>query len=69
MRSPIEVCAYFNFKKPRRLLNGFTAAEVNGITALSLPMISYLLRAGYLAPFYGHGPRGKIRYPPIATLS
>src|SRR5215216_2144505 len=46
----------------KRLLNAFTAAEVRDVTGISLPMISYLLREGYLCPHYGSGERGQVRY-------
>jgi DNA-binding transcriptional MerR regulator len=49
--------------RPKRLLNAFTATEVNGITGLSRPMIDYLSREGYLCPSYAGGRvRGKVRY-------
>lgn len=47
---------------PRKVLNAFTASEVRSITGISLPMISYLLRSGYLVPSYAHGTRGRVRY-------
>ena len=47
---------------PKRVLNAFTAKEVQAITGLSLPMIDYLLRAGFLTPAYGAGTRGQVRY-------
>lgn len=55
--------------KPRRVLNGFTALEVEAITGLSKPMIDYLAREGYLTPYYGKERppekarvRGLVRY-------
>jgi len=50
--------------KPREVLNGFTAAEVREISGLSLPMIDYLLRMGFLTPAYigPIGRRGRVRY-------
>lgn len=50
--------------KPRKVLNGFPASEVNRITGLSLPMIDYLLRMGFLKPAYEAAPkrRGRVRY-------
>jgi len=49
---------------PRKLLNAFPPREVSQITGLSLPMLDYLSRMGYLRPSYGSGPgvRGKVRY-------
>ena len=46
----------------KQVLNAFTATEVASITGISLPMISYLLRAGFLTPTYAHGERGRVRY-------
>lgn len=50
--------------KAKRLLNAFTAKEVNTITGLSRPMIEYLRRSDFLTPAYQETPgrRGKIRY-------
>jgi DNA-binding transcriptional MerR regulator len=48
--------------RPRRVLNAFTANEVRQITGISVHMINYLCRAGYLEPFYGQGTRGKVRF-------
>jgi DNA-binding transcriptional MerR regulator len=47
---------------PRKVLNAFTAHEVHKYTGLSLHMVNYLARAGYLEPFYGRGTRGKVRF-------
>lgn len=48
----------------RRATNAFTAREVSDITGLSMPMVDYLLRAGFLRPAYDERPgrRGRIRY-------
>jgi len=49
--------------KPKRVLNAFTAQQVNKITGLSVHMINYLAREGYLLPAYDQGRiRGRIRY-------
>jgi DNA-binding transcriptional MerR regulator len=56
--------------KPRRFLNAFTKSEVRSITGISLPMIDYLERHGYMAPAYrgtqlsdaSTKTRGKVRY-------
>lgn len=50
--------------RARRVLNGFTAAEVQGITGLSKPMIDYLRREGFLKPAYSapNNPRGRVRF-------
>ncbi len=50
--------------KVRKVLNGFTAAEVHGITGLSKPMIDYLRREGFLQPAYTSpdNPRGRVRF-------
>lgn len=48
--------------RPRRVLNAFTAQEVRRYTGLSIHMINYLARAGYVEPFYGSGTRGKVRF-------
>jgi DNA-binding transcriptional MerR regulator len=48
---------------PRKVLNGFTPGEVRKITGLSVPMIDYLAREGYLLPTYAQGRvRGRVRY-------
>ncbi len=48
---------------PKAVLNGFTATEVRKVTGLSIHMIDYLAREGYLNPTYEQGRvRGKIRY-------
>jgi len=52
---------------PRKVANAFTAKEVRRISGLSIHMIDYLAREGYLEPTYHQGPtqeriRGKIRY-------
>jgi DNA-binding transcriptional MerR regulator len=48
--------------RPRKVLNAFTAREVKEITGISVHMINYLCRSGYLKPFYGQGTRGKVRF-------
>jgi DNA-binding transcriptional MerR regulator len=49
--------------KPKRVLNGFTAQQVRQVTGLSVHMINYLAREGYLVPTYAeHQVRGKVRY-------
>jgi DNA-binding transcriptional MerR regulator len=49
--------------KPKRVLNAFTAEQVRKITGLSVHMVNYLAREGYLLPTYGQGHvRGRIRY-------
>jgi DNA-binding transcriptional MerR regulator len=50
--------------QPKRLLNAFTARDVESLTGLSLPMIDYLRRSDFLVPAYeeGQGRRGKVRY-------
>ena len=43
--------------------NGFTAAQVTAITGLSLPMVDYLARTGFLRPAYAkEARRGRVRY-------
>lgn len=48
----------------RDVLNGFSAADVHTISGLSLPMIDYLKRNGFLHPSYARedNPRGRVRY-------
>jgi DNA-binding transcriptional MerR regulator len=72
----IEISAYFNFNlqaplaipsssmpKPKPVLNAFTAQQVKVITGLSVHMVNYLAREGYLTPAYDQGHiRGKTRY-------
>src|SRR5947209_6423673 len=49
--------------KPRPVLNAFTAHQVTAITGLSIHMINYLAREGYLRPAYDQGHvRGRTRY-------
>jgi len=49
--------------KPKKVLNGFIAHRVYEITGLSVHMVNYLAREGYLRPTYDQGRvRGKIRY-------
>ena len=55
--------------KSKQFLNGFTKKELNAISGLSLPMIDYLGRHGYLCPTYcdetsgqSHRDRGRVRY-------
>ncbi|MFV0922957.1 MerR family transcriptional regulator [Sphingomonas parapaucimobilis] len=49
---------------PRKVLNGFTAAEVHAVSGLSRPMIEYLKRHGFLQPAYAppDNPRGRVRF-------
>jgi DNA-binding transcriptional MerR regulator len=48
----------------RKVLNGFTAAEVHAVSELSRPMIEYLNRHGFLRPAYAQAdnPRGRVRF-------
>lgn len=47
----------------KEIAHAFSAAQVEEITGLSVPMINYLVRKGYLAPSYQRpGVRGKVRY-------
>ena len=50
--------------KVKDALNGFSVAEVHTISGLSLPMIDYLKRHGFLHPAYcrANNPRGRVRY-------
>jgi DNA-binding transcriptional MerR regulator len=49
--------------KPKRVLNAFTAHQVKKITGLSVHMINYLAREGYLVPTYAQAHvRGRVRY-------
>jgi DNA-binding transcriptional MerR regulator len=50
--------------KARDALNGFSVAEVHSISGLSMPMIDYLKRHGFLQPAYccADNPRGRVRY-------
>lgn len=50
--------------KVKNALNGFSVAEVHSISGLSMPMIDYLKRHGFLRPAYcsAENPRGRIRY-------
>jgi DNA-binding transcriptional MerR regulator len=49
--------------KPKAVLNGFPAKEVHRITRLSVHMIDYLAREGYLHPAYEKRRiRGNVRY-------
>lgn len=49
---------------PRRVLNGFTADDVQKITGITSAMLNYLCRHGYLEPAYRvrRPTRGKVRY-------
>jgi DNA-binding transcriptional MerR regulator len=49
---------------PKTLINGFTPQEVHEITGITLHMLDYLCRHGYLRPTYAKGKRirGKVRY-------
>jgi DNA-binding transcriptional MerR regulator len=49
---------------PRRVLNAFTAKSVHKITGISVHMLNYLCRHGYLKPAYvpRKNERGKVRY-------
>ncbi len=44
------------------MLNGFYPKEASKITGLSVHMLNYLARHGYLLPAYGAQGRGKVRY-------
>jgi DNA-binding transcriptional MerR regulator len=59
-----EICSDFNIMNtPRKVANGFSAREVWRITGLSIHMIDYLAREGYLGPTYEAGRvRGKVRF-------
>ncbi len=48
----------------RPVLNAFTATELSQISRLSIHMVNYLRRMGFLAPSYDPGPgrRGRVRY-------
>lgn len=50
--------------KVKHALNGFSVAEVHSICGLSIPMIDYLKRHGFLQPAYccAGNPRGRVRY-------
>jgi DNA-binding transcriptional MerR regulator len=49
--------------EPRAVLNAFTAQEMGRITGLSVHMVNYLAREGYLGPTYDQGGiRGRVRY-------
>ena len=50
--------------RTKKVLNAFLASEVSRYTGLSMPMIDYLSREGFLKPAYGNpeGRRGKVRY-------
>lgn len=50
--------------KVKDALNGFSVAEVHSISGLSMPMIDYLKRHGFLLPAYccADNPRGRVRY-------
>jgi DNA-binding transcriptional MerR regulator len=49
--------------EPKNVLNAFTAAEIEDMIGLSVEMIDYLAREGYLVPTYGRGRvRGRVRY-------
>ena len=49
---------------PKDVINAFTAGDVHDITGISLHMLDYLCRHGYLRPAYARGARtrGKVRY-------
>ncbi len=48
---------------PKKVLNAFTAHQVYLVTGLSVHMIDYLAREGYLQPTYYRGRRrGRVRY-------
>lgn len=48
---------------PKPRTNAFSPVEVTRITGISLPMLDYLSRMGYLRPHYVEpGIRGKVRY-------
>jgi DNA-binding transcriptional MerR regulator len=50
--------------RTKKVLNAFLASEVSRHTGLSMPMVDYLSREGFLKPAYGNpdGRRGKVRY-------
>jgi DNA-binding transcriptional MerR regulator len=63
----IENCSYFNFNtlmpRPKEIAYAFSPREVASITGISLHMLNYLCRMGYLHPHYVvPGVRGKVRY-------
>src|SRR5215472_17194819 len=63
MPRPSELSAAQYMPQPRTVLNGFTAREVERITGLSVPMVDYLSREGYLRPTYGlERVRGRVRF-------
>jgi DNA-binding transcriptional MerR regulator len=52
-----------NGNRAKRVLNGFSAADLVSITKLSLHTVNYLAREGYLRPTYAKGTvRGRVRY-------
>jgi DNA-binding transcriptional MerR regulator len=49
--------------KPRKVLNAFTAEEIEEYVGLSVHMVDYLARHKYLIPTYKRGHvRGRVRY-------
>jgi DNA-binding transcriptional MerR regulator len=49
--------------KPRPVLNAFTPAQASRIVGMSIHMLNYLARQGYLVPHYfKSGKRGRTRY-------
>ena len=49
--------------KPKELLNGFAPASAAEMAGLSVHMLNYLAREGYLVPTYtAGGQRGRVRY-------
>jgi DNA-binding transcriptional MerR regulator len=52
-----------NGNRAKKVLNGFSAAEIVSISKLSLHTVNYLAREGYLRPTYAKGTvRGRVRY-------
>jgi DNA-binding transcriptional MerR regulator len=46
----------------RIVLNAFTKGDIHEIAGISVHMLNYLCRSGYLKPSYGQGQRGRVRY-------
>lgn len=74
-QNKIEIGAYFNYNwlfqpkhlksmpKPKPVLNAFTSSQAARIVGMSVHMLNYLARHGYLVPNYGRsGKRGKTRH-------